>query len=455
MIIPGATKKSYTTKEMKEPGIIYYYAVVRSTIQDNGDRGVKQATTKSPLFSVAYTGLPTLFIQTNHATLTKEAYTEHASFTLISSDKELIDTDMKIKGRGNTSWDFPKQGYSIKLDHKEKVLGLPKDKKWVLTANYTDKTLLRNQFIGYLDNTIFTNMSWNPSFKSIDFVLDGVYKGTYIIGEKPKLSDKRVDVQDMSDIKKDSNGDSIIDIHDGGFLVEFNARQDEDFNFITTHHQPISLKDPDDKEDVTEEMFSYTKNIIQTAEDALFSDQYRDEETGYAHYFDVPSLVDWYVSNELVKNLDSNDLECFGSVYMFYDPQDGKLHMGPNWDFDLACGNTPSNNCYMPTGFWVRRGILMTRLFQDNHFRMKVRQRWDEIKEPLYQAINNEIQAEADEIQVSQTYNFQKWPVLGQYVWPSSPTGFGKRDTYTKELNYLINWLNERYTWMDENLPTT
>ena len=96
----------------------------------------------------------------------------------------------------------------------------------------------------------------------------------------------------------------------------------------------------------------------------------------------------------------------------------------------------------------------MTRLFQDNHFRMKVRQRWDEIKGPLHQAINTEIQNEADEIQISQTYNFQKWPVLGQYVWPSSPLGFGKRDTYAKELTYLITWLNERYTWMDETLPT-
>jgi hypothetical protein len=41
--------------------------------------------------------------------------------------------------------------------------------------------------------------------------------------------------------------------------------------------------------------------------------------------------------------------------------------------------------------------------------------------------------------------NFQRWPILGTYVWPNSFVG----QTYSEEEWFLRNWMDERLEWMD------
>ena len=79
----------------------------------------------------------------------------------ISGENEDLVTNLRIRGRGNTTWSFPKKPYQIKFDNKENVLGMPKDKKWILLANYSDKTMLRNELAFVLSR--FSNLDWTPS----------------------------------------------------------------------------------------------------------------------------------------------------------------------------------------------------------------------------------------------------------------------------------------------------
>lgn len=60
---------------------------------------------------------------------------------------------------------------------------------------------------------------------------------------------------------------------------------------------------------------------------------------------DENSVIDWYIVNEFTKN---NDAIFFSSVYIYYNPEDQKLHFGPNWDFDISCGNINYNGCDNP-----------------------------------------------------------------------------------------------------------
>ena len=92
------------------------------------------------------TNIPVLQINTadGEAVDSKEVWKD-ASFALTGSNcgfEDLTISEIKIKGRGNSTWEQPKQPYSIKLSEKESVLGMPKSKRWVLIANYSDKTLL-------------------------------------------------------------------------------------------------------------------------------------------------------------------------------------------------------------------------------------------------------------------------------------------------------------------------
>jgi hypothetical protein len=53
----------------------------------------------------------------------------------------------------------------------------------------------------------------------------------------------------------------------------------------------------------------------------------------------------------------------------------------------------------------------------------------------------------------SQIRNFQRWPILNQYVWPNYYIG----NSYANEITYLKNWINGRLLWMNSaiNLFTT
>ena len=48
----------------------------------------------------------------------------------------------------------------------------------------------------------------------------------------------------------------------------------------------------------------------------------------------------------------------------------------------------------------------------------------------------------------AQSRNFERWQILGNYLWPNAFVG----DTYEEEITYLKNWTTERLIWMDENM---
>jgi len=49
----------------------------------------------------------------------------------------------------------------------------------------------------------------------------------------------------------------------------------------------------------------------------------------------------------------------------------------------------------------------------------------------------------------AQVRNFNRWPILGKYIWPNNYIG----GTYSQEIGYLKTWINQRFTWIDHNIP--
>lgn len=401
------------------------------------------------------TGLPTVTISTNNTPIVdKENWIPGTIKIENASDSEwnFDEVELTIKGRGNSSWGQPKKPYTLKLSEKNKILGMGKSKKWVLIANYSDKTLSRNNYASFIGNNIFTNMKWNPSFKPVDLILNGIYEGTYLLGEQIKIEKNRVNIQNVADTVigdgEDLNNDGVVDEKDGGFVVEVNTtRMDEKYNYRTTKGIGMSLSDPDvdDFSGNVEKVESYIANVIQTAEDILYSDNWLDNETGYKKYIDVDSFIDWYLVNEFTKN---NDAIWFSSVYMYYEPKDGKFHMGPDWDFDISCGNIDYNGCDNYEDFWIKDSGWHERLFTDPDFIAKTKLRWNIIKEELKESVDKEIQTMADYISVSANLNFKEWDILGKYVWPNAK-GYEQRTTFQSEVDYMKEWLKNRYLWLD------
>ena len=307
------------------------------------------------------------------------------------------------------------------------------------------------------------NRDWEPKnriFVYNAFALNSAictihFKPSYLIEEQIKIEEKRVNIQNVADTVlgkgEDLNADGIVDEKDGGFIFEVNTtRMDESYNYRTTHGIGMSLKDPD-VEDFAEnenKIEQYMADIIQTAEDVLYSEEWLDEENGYKKYIDTDSFIDWYFVNEITKN---NDACWFSSVYFYYDPKNCKLYMGPDWDFDISCGNIDYNDCDNYEGFWIKNSGWHKRLFEDPESTEKVKKRWNETKTSLNDAINTTIKEKSDYLEKSANLNFKRWNILGTYVWPN-PTGYDTRTTYESEVEYLITWLNNRFLWLDAEI---
>ena len=400
-LIEGANTLEYEVEAFDDKGIKYFVCQVKK-----GDR-----TETSKIFSVAHTDLPVVSIITDGSEINKKDWLKD---TQIDIDGTSLSGD--IKGRGNSSWIFPKKSFSLKLSEKSSVLDMPSHKRWVLISNIRDSSLLRNYFAAYLGNEVFTGNCWNPSFKFVDLVMNGEYWGNYIIGEHIKIAKNRVNIKDISD--EDAGAGN------GGFIVEVNFWMDEDFNFVTERNVIFSLKDPDK---VSSDIQEYVKTTIQKAEDILFRDDFKDSDKGYANVFDVDSVIDWYLVNEITSNLDA---AFKSSVYMYYDNKDGKIHMGPNWDFDRSCGL----NQIKIDALHIRDSIWMQRFFEDENFENKVKERYKEVRDGLSEAVN-EIESVAETISVSAYLDHSRWEI--------------DKD-YKAQVDKLVSWLNERLAFLDE-----
>lgn len=355
--------------------------------------------------------------------------------------KILLETSpISIKGRGNSTWETKKKPYSIKFEKKTGLLGMPAAKKWVLLANYFDRSLLRNQFAAALGTKVF-NSEWNPHFVPVNLYINDKYTGTYDIGEAITTDKNRVDIKRK----------------DGGFILEVDTLNSEAFHFYSKQYGiAFNVKSPDNPD---EEEFAAIEKIINSFEDALVS---KDFESLYSQYIDTESFIDWYLVNEFAKN---SDAVFQRSVYLYYNPQDQKLHMGPNWDFDLAFGNFWEGPWENPQGWYIRGGIKnsnekknlqawwINRLFKSPDFEKKVKARWQEKSASLLEQIEN-IRELKKKIEVDIPANEKLYPRLGKFDW-NGPSGWSKRKTYQSEVDYFYNWCIERFKWLENEFSNT
>jgi hypothetical protein len=73
--------------------------------------------------------------------------------------------------------------------------------------------------------------------------------------------------------------------------------------------------------------------------------------------------------------------------------------------------------------------------------------RWIELRKGAFsdEKILFAIDSMRSEIGVAGDRNFQKWDVLGEYVWPNNFVG----QTYEQEIIYLKTWVKDRLAWLD------
>lgn len=347
------------------------------------------------IVSISYSNLPVVYINTkNAAAITSKInwMTETQIYVTNAGVYSKLYSQSQIRGRGNTTWNYPKKPYAIKLDSKEEVLGMPKHKRWVLLANYVDKTCIRNS-IAFEIARRSSGLDWTPRGMHVDVVLNGVFMGNYYLCEQIKGDKNRVDITEME--PTDISPETIT----GGYLLEVDKNFDEVNKFHSpVRNMPFMIKEPDE-ETLTTEQFAYIQNHVTEIENALYGAGSTTE--GYLKYIDLDSFIDYWLVYELTSTGEPTHPK---SVYMWKD-RGGKMHAGPVWDFDYFTFQPYYNYSLINTN-----AVWNDRIINDAANGPAILRRWNDSREK-YKDIIQEIDRQYEAIRESAEYNATLWPL--------------------------------------------
>ena len=380
VVIAEANQETIIIKRPIQKGIFDYYCKVTGTIPENGDGGIK-STEVICQFTAAFTGLPMVLINTpkNREITSKEEWLEDATISIKGATNDTWNFESvktSIRGRGNTTWGQPKKPYAIKLNKKQKILGLPKHKRWVLIANYLDNSFMRNEMAFYFSETM--GLGYTVHGKFIDLILNGEYKGLYWLGEAIKIDENRININEDED-----------------YLIEMDVGYDEIFKFRSEiKNLPYMIKNDDS---MTTQKITTLKNKINDLETLLYSSSIPDES--YTQIIDIDSWARFWLTNELISN---GELGHPKSCYFTYETASDTFKAGPVWDFDWA-----ALDCW--SGCYTKNTIYYDALFKSPAFVQKIQEIWNS-KSPDIN-IDSKIEEMRSELAIAAEYDAKLWGV--------------------------------------------
>lgn len=389
--------------------------------------------------------LPVIYIETeNQTAITSKDEKISGIFSLDYNGMETfanIDSkEMKIRGRGHSSWKLDKKPYKIKFEDKISLFGLTAAKEWVLQANHVDKSLIRNKLAmdmgAVLNHVLFIPHSYN-----VDVFVNGTYMGVYTLTEQIEVKEGRIPGE------KD---DTAVDTD---YLVELGGDEEATSFGINMFNSPlynwIEIKNPD-TDVLTKKQFDFIKDYIYQADKAAM------ELNGYEEYIDIPSLIDFFLLTEFSYNVDG----AFRRSDFIMKKAGDKLYMATYWDYDYAFGNFWRDS--LDIDEWICLGnentknyitdSWITYLLEDPAFTAQLKARWDEVGEELYHTAMATIDEAEQNVSASAKENFIRWPnVLGNKIqYEHNKTA--NVSTYEGQLQYLRDFIQKRYEWMDETI---
>lgn len=406
------------------------------------------------------TRLPVVRITTPRSAkiTSKEVWMEDCMMKIELADGTVSYYDtLSVRGRGNGTWtETDKKPYSLRLNQKSKILGMRKQRRWVLLANYKDYTLLRNDAAFWLSKQ--TSMPYTVNGQHVELVLNGEYRGNYYLCEQIRIDNSRVDIDDPN----------LDNPSEGGFLLEIDSYlgyndygHEKDLGFWSkTYRLPYIFKDPDeDLINSSHAAYKYVQNYVNEMEGVL-NDYIKVRKHEYEKYIDVQSAIDFALIQELTMNHDSYNTwpkEGPHSTYLYMDKTHtgGKLHFGPVWDFDY---HTFMPQCY-EGGHDLAKSWMILKLsaktssgryyysdmLQDPRFKTALVERWDELKYK-FKELPDYIDMMADSISASEACNRELWFNV------TSNTQNGDRMEFRSAIRRMKDGFLKRWEWIDVNI---
>lgn len=389
-----------------------------------------------------------IYITTNDGSdvTSKEEYTD----CYISVDGMGEYPDMsgsgRIRGRGNSTWLwYDKKPYRIKFDLSSKVLGIEKNKDWVLLANYRDVTDMMNVFGSIAAK--WMGIPYTTPVRFAELFLNGEYKGIYQIAEQVEVGGHRVAINETEGLLL------TLDVDDG---PEESPGTGDNF-WTEVYHLPMAVKSP---EDLSEDKLNQVKTDFAVLERAIQTQDYKAVDS----LMDIPSYIAMLQLQEYLYNV---ELSAPRSIYLFRD-KGGKYTFGPAWDWDAGFDFDWSNmysghtffTSYTETIFGTdpyrrngdyRCSEFFTNMFGNATFMTQYKEQWNSIRDSLFIRNWEETQKYVDGLNdlvpvilADGTHTFTSPQQRESERWPIR--GF----TASSETTKMRRWLQNRLAYVDE-----
>ena len=346
-----------------------------------------------------------------------------------------------IETRGSSSQALPKKPYGIDTleddgieDANVELLGMPSENDWILNSFAFDDSMMRD-FISYEMAREMGQYATNLRYCEV--IVNGDYRGLYVLSEKIKRDGDRVDIA-----KLDVDDNSFPEVT-GGYLMQTDRPSEED-PFAWYNNGAGYIHEKPNSDDITPTQSSYIESVFRALDDSADN---ADIITGYPSVIDVPSFVDYMLVAEIASNADAYALSTY-----YHKDRGGKLRAGPVWDYNLTFGNDLFDffeGTYFDRSFtdvwqfeFSNTGAhFWNDLFANPTFKCYLAKRFNAVTsagEPLnYTTISNLIDTTVALISEAVVREDNRWNTI---------------DDFTLEIANMKLWIQERITWMENNL---
>lgn len=334
------------------------------------------------------------------------------------------ESGITIRIRGNSSAYVDKKPYKIHLSKKSDLLLRGNkdyaDKDWLLIKDeesYTNNNEMSlRPLIGLKMNELI-GMPYSPSCQYVNVVLNGEYKGIYLLVESIKRNQK-----------------CRIDVSKNGYVIEYDPYWWNEAAYFATRYTSVNdwykytFKYPDSDE-VTESQISCIRDYVNAVEYAI-------DSGNYTEFIDVESFAKWHLVFDILGCNDSGGTNMFMTKYD--NTSSSKLTMGPTWDFDgiMREDGWPRN----------RYNNMYENLINstNNAFITAVKN--------LYlskgKTIMNELESFLDAYSQSEEgAALNKSRVYEDQLWGD---GDGIAPTVQENVLFVKDWLSNRKVWLDD-----
>jgi hypothetical protein len=362
--------------------------------------------------------------------------------------------DMLIS-KENSVYEYNKPNYRILSvnDQDASLMGMKAGNSWVLSSSYSDKTLLRDVIIGTLAHKM-GRLSNAPRLCHV--FVNNDYKGIYVLKENRNRHPNRINIaeNEVSDISGGYILNMTGDYKSAGVFSKFPPFYNSD---VSTKYQFVYPTN----EAISSEQVNFITSFIHDFETALNDN---DMNSVFENYIDLPSFVDYFILNEIAKNL--NAYRNKTTFYKNQDSIDHLLHIEPIFDFEHTLGNLNYFNGDLVDG-WVIDFLVndsdaradslnppfwWSSLRNDSVFKGQVSLRWNSLYPTIFteNAIVNSLDSLYSILEDERVLNFERWGIIGMQIEPNSHVG----ESYDEDFDFLYVWLIDRIDWMNNVIKT-